>query len=432
MQRNESIPMQVQNQRQSQPLFYGWWIVAAAFLTLGLAVGLPYFGMTFFYDYFEKPIAEGGFGWSRTTITFGLPLGTLVTLWVGPLLAPRFSPRALILVGTGLTAFTLISFGRLNGNVWLYWLLWLVYMTGNVFSGVLTHQVILSNWFVKRRGLALAIAYLGISVIGALSARLIAQPLTATFGFRAALQIMGGLVLLSWPFVLFVFRDRPAERNLWPDGEVDHRQPAPEAQPVAALPFTQILRDRLFWLLLLGGSFSAGAIGAISQHLKLFLKDSGFTNQQVLDDVFSQTLLIVLITSAVGRLIIGQMSDRLPKKLAVTLAFLPLLAAFPLLFWVEAPAIPMLFALCFGLATGGDFLLTALMAGDRYSVAALPSVLAILLPVMTVGQTWFPYLVALLREQFGTYQLPMSLAFGMAVASWLCLLALPTKRPAGH
>ena len=97
----------------NQRFFYGWWVVAVAFFTLGLAVGLPYFGMPFFYDYFEKPIVDGGFGWSRSTITLGLPLGTLITLWVGPLLAPRFSPRHLILAGTGLTALTLIGFGRM-------------------------------------------------------------------------------------------------------------------------------------------------------------------------------------------------------------------------------------------------------------------------------------------------------------------------------
>ena len=49
--------------------FYGWWVTAAAFITFGLSVGLPYYNISFFYDYFEKT-----YGWSKAQITFGFPL----------------------------------------------------------------------------------------------------------------------------------------------------------------------------------------------------------------------------------------------------------------------------------------------------------------------------------------------------------------------
>lgn len=407
-------------------LFYGWWIVVAAFFTLGLAVGLPYFGMPFFYDYFTKPVTEGGFGWSRTTVTLGLPLGTLVTLWVGPLLAHRFAPRPLILTGTGLTALALIGFGRMNGSVAVYWLLWMVYMVGNIFSGVLAHQLLLSHWFIRRRGTALSIGYLGISLIGAFSARFVARPLTAALGFQSALQVMGCLLLLTWPIVLLVMRDRPADLGLQPDGG---QAAAPQEQAQAlgpAMPFRQILSQRAFWFLLVGGAFAAGALGSVSQHLKLVLKDSGFTAQTLLDDTFSRTLLVLLITSAAGRLLIGWLTDRFSKRVVLTLAFLPLLFAFPLLlYFVTPPATPYLFALLFGLATGGDFLLAALIAADQFNVATLARVLGIMLPVMTVGQTWLPYLVAVLREQTGSYTIPLWLALVLAALGWLLLMQLP-------
>jgi nitrate/nitrite transporter NarK len=78
--------------------FYGWWVTLAAFLTFGIAVGLPYYNMPFFYDYFQRE-----FHWTKGQITFGFPLAALLTLWIGPVLVPRFSPRKLILVGTALT-----------------------------------------------------------------------------------------------------------------------------------------------------------------------------------------------------------------------------------------------------------------------------------------------------------------------------------------
>jgi hypothetical protein len=44
-------------------IFYGWWVTLAAFLTFGIAVGLPYYNMPFFYDYFQRE-----FHWSKGQI----------------------------------------------------------------------------------------------------------------------------------------------------------------------------------------------------------------------------------------------------------------------------------------------------------------------------------------------------------------------------
>ena len=71
--------------------FYGWWVTAAAICTFGISVGIPYYNMSFFYDYYAKPVAQGGFGWSVDKITLGFPLAALFTLWVGPLLVHRVS-----------------------------------------------------------------------------------------------------------------------------------------------------------------------------------------------------------------------------------------------------------------------------------------------------------------------------------------------------
>src|ERR1700731_2843366 len=85
--------------------FYGRWIIAAAFLTFGIAVGLPYYNMPFFYDYYRSTI-----GWPLHDITLGFPLAALLTLWVGPVLVPRFSARKLIVAGTALTAAAFFRF----------------------------------------------------------------------------------------------------------------------------------------------------------------------------------------------------------------------------------------------------------------------------------------------------------------------------------
>src|ERR1700712_244638 len=97
-------------------IFYGWWMTAAVFWTFGIGVGLPYYNMLFFYDYFKK-----AFGWSTHDVTLGFPLASLLTLWVGPVLVPRFSPRKLILAGTGLTFLAFFGLSRMTGNIYSYY-----------------------------------------------------------------------------------------------------------------------------------------------------------------------------------------------------------------------------------------------------------------------------------------------------------------------
>ena len=117
--------------------FYGWWVTLAAFLTFGIAVGLPYYNMPFFYDYFQRE-----FHWTKGQITFGFPLAALLTLWIGPVLVPRFSPRKLILVGTALTCAAFLGFGTMHGSLTVYYALWFLYTVGYILSGPIPHQLI--------------------------------------------------------------------------------------------------------------------------------------------------------------------------------------------------------------------------------------------------------------------------------------------------
>jgi len=158
-------------QADSPKGFYGWWIVAFAFLTFGIAVGIPYYGMPFFYDYYEK-----AFGWTRKEITFGFPLAAVLTLWVGPVIVHRFSPRKLLFIGTGFTGLAFLGFGTMGNSLPVYYAFWVLYIVGYIFSGPIVHQVIVSKWFRLNRGKAMAVVYLGVGLFGGISQKLIANP----------------------------------------------------------------------------------------------------------------------------------------------------------------------------------------------------------------------------------------------------------------
>ena len=241
--------------------FYGWWVVAASFVTFGLSVGVPYYNMPFFYDYFAK-----NFGWARSQITLGFPIAAILTLWVGPLLVPRLSPRKSIVIGTGLTFLAFLGFSQMGGNLTVYYALWFMYTMGYILSGPIPHQVIVSHWFRKRRGFAMGIVYIGVAVGASLGTLLVKNitPASNPNAFHTTLLVVGLLMFLAWPIAFFIHKDKPGEVGQYADGA---SEPPPDVK-IESRGFGFLLRSFPFWLLLIGSFCSIGSIGAVNFHMK--------------------------------------------------------------------------------------------------------------------------------------------------------------------
>ncbi len=394
-------------------------MLAAGFVTFGICVGVPYYNLPFFYDYFQK-----AFHWNLSQITLGFPIAALLTIWAGPVLVPRFSPRKLIVAGAGLTAVSLFGFGLMRGALMAYFVLYFVYTIGYIFSGPIPHQILVSYWFQKKRGTAMGIVYVGVGLFGGLGSFFV-RAVTARYGFETALLALGALMFVSWPLAIFVLKDRPSELNQYPDG-------AAEPPPDIHLPphsFLHLLRSGSFWLLLLGSICSIGSIGSINTHMKFVFRDAGFRNQSVLDATWTTASVLILWSSIAGRLSIGYFADIFSKKRVMTATYFIVALTILLLLWVSPARRGSvdLFGVVFGFAMGADYMLIPLMAAEQFGVNSLARAMAIILPVNTIGQTWCPYLVSGLREHFGNYVAPMAIVFAIAMLGALAIAVLPRQ-----
>jgi MFS family permease len=404
--------------------FYGWWIVAAACFTFGLSTGIPYYNIGFFYDYIARD-----FGWTREQITLGFPLAAALTIWIGPLVIHRFSPRKLILIGTGLTCVALVGFGKMPNILWMYYGFWVLYTIGYFLSGPPPHQIIVSQWFRRNRGKAMAIVYVGVGIMGSLGSYLV-KPLTENFGYHTALVILGGMLFLSWPLVLFVLKDRPSDIGQNPDGD----DVPPKEAAVVSRTFKELFASKPFWLLLLGSLCSIGSIGAVNFHMKFVFLDEGFTKGADVDGAWRTASILILWSSIAGRLSIGYFSDRFSKKWVMFATYFIVAATIPLLLKVSPADNFFLyaFAIMFGFGMGADYMMIPLMAADQFGVNSLARAMAVILPVNTIGQTWFPFFVSVLRRQFGSYEGAMSVVLGIALLGALSIALLPKNKPIGE
>jgi MFS family permease len=400
--------------------FRGPWIIAGCFVTFGVASGFPYYNIAFFFDYFRND-----FGWTQQAITLGAPLAVLLTIWAGPIVVPRWSPRWLIVAGTGLTFLAFEWFAHLGGSRAEYYAAWCVYMLGYFLSGPIPHQIILSHWYKKRRGRAMGIAYVGGALLGALGNLL--NPWLVTFlPYTRALEISGFVLLLAWPIAIFVLRDRPEDVGQTPDGlPVDAAEP-----PIPLQPFGTLLSQRSFWLLLLGSAASIGSIATVNFLMKFVFEEQGFTDQTLRNQIWSTASSTALVAAIAGRILVGQLADRWPRRPLMLAIYALVAIAIPMLFLVTPaqPGYVYLFGIVFGFAMGADYMLIPLMAADLFGLRSLGRAMSAILPADTVTQFWFPNLIAQLRAAWGGYGSALWVACLMAGLGAIAIAALPGKR----
>ena len=195
--------------------------------------------------------------------------------------------------------------------------------------------------------------------------------------------------------------------------------------------FGYLLRRPSFWLLAIGSFCSIGAIGAVNQHMKLVFLDQGFTDQSQLNSVWRIASMLTLLSSIGGRLIMGWLADRYPKKYVMTSTYLLVAITIPLLLLVrpEQTYYLYVFAVLFGFGMGADYMLIPLMAAEQFGVNTLARAMAIILPTDTIGQTWFPYAVSRLRLYFGDYGHALTAVFLLAFIGTVAIGLLPKHGP---
>jgi MFS family permease len=230
-------------------------------------------------------------------------------------------------------------------------------------------------------------------------------------------------MFLAWPIALFVLKDRPGEVGQFPDGDL---APPPDHK-IEARTFSYLLRQWPFWLLLIGSVCSIGSIGAINQHMKFVFQDQGFTDQALRDETWSIATRWILWSSIAGRLLVGKLADVFPMKYVMTATYFVVAASIPLLQLVHPSTSPYTFAIVFGFAMGADYMLIPLMAAKQFGINSLSRAMAIILPVNTIGQTWVPYGVSLLKRHYGDYSIPLEVVLGVALVGAVAILLLPRE-----
>ena len=198
--------------------FYGWIIVLITFSTAMTTAGISGYGLSFFI----VPMSED-LGISRTEFSaiaiFRVALLPVLPL-LGLLVDKKHGPRILITVGSIISGLVLMSTSLVQ-DLWHFYLLYGVIFGLAMFTmgGQLVGPAVISKWFIRKRGRAMAIGTMGISTGGFIIAPM-AGWFVGEFGWRTAWVLLGIFLMLAiTPTAVLFMRRQPEDLGLLPDGD---------------------------------------------------------------------------------------------------------------------------------------------------------------------------------------------------------------------
>jgi len=415
------------------PFFYGWVVVAVAFVTMAVGVNTR----TAFSLLFPPILAE--FGWDRGRTAAAFSIGFIAATVYAPmigLLMDRCGPRVVIPLGA-----VLVSAGMILSTFvtqpWHFDLTMGVLVGGGtIFLSYMGHSLFLPYWFTRRRGLALGIAFAGVGV-GSIILFPWLQELINRVGWREACWVMAVLLLVTvLPPNILLQRRRPEDLGLTPDGGsasalsvqarthadnvVDHAWAATDWTVARALKTTR------FWWLFLASASCLYAWYAVQVHQTKYLGEIGFP-----PEVAAYALGLVGLTGSIGQIALGYLSDRIGREWVWTVSALGFALCYALLLAMRQSPTPVLLYLMvtaqgllgYGFASVSGAITMELFQGKQYG--AIAGVLSV---AGSLGAGLGPWVTGALYDRTGSYTLAFCLAIALSLLSIVCIwLAAPRK-----
>lgn len=194
---------------------YAWLVVFACGLMISGSIGF----FTVVAGNFYVPVSKGlGVGESSLTLYMTiLCLGQAVGMPIAGRMVPRMNIPVHMTLICAVEAAAVAAMS-------MYTEVWMWYMSGAVigvcmgFNTSVGIAIILSNWFTKRTGLAIGVAWAISSICNAIMSPIINEVI-ASAGWRVGYLVLAGAsACIMLPSTLFVIRLKPSCRNMLPYG----------------------------------------------------------------------------------------------------------------------------------------------------------------------------------------------------------------------
>lgn len=375
---------------ESSPRYFGWRVVVACFLMALACWGFGLYGHSVYLAELTRL-----YGWPPSLISAASTtmylLNAVLVIFTSNALA-RFGARRFVLFGVAALTLSIGLLARARAP-WQVYAAYLVMSFGWLGLGLVTIPAIISQWFTRRRGLAISLALNGASFGGIVVAPSLVA-LIHVAGFTSAMLIAAAVTVTILVPVIF----------LWVPS---HAAPAQQAVSESIWTRRDALRSLPFWTV--SGPFALALIAQVA----FIVHQIAFMEPIVGRAQAAVSVSLMTTFAVIGRLTLGAVVDRLDPRLIASVSMFSQAVA---LFVMTRTTDPMVLLVCcaaYGFSVGNIITLPALIVQREFPGSAFGMVLGLSTAIGTFAGALGPGLIGLIREATGNYAPALLVCMGL-------------------
>jgi len=430
--------------RDKFPFYYGWIVVAASSTVVFARMAPAITTLTVLIF----PISQQ-FGWSRTLIAGSVSAGAIASLVFSPVIGwaiDRFGARPVMVVSVLCLGVAMISLAWATVPVTFY----IAFSVGRIVfhtSAPIGSSTVASRWFIKKRGRAIGLIFL-VGAIGGIIFTMVAALVVENYGLKATWITIGVIVLvISVAPSLFLLAERPEDIGLRPDDEPEPLRKSEDSEEAdkalsqtttvtASPPIRQpnddswtigeAIHTRTFWIMVTMGFTTYFVHTSIGVHMGAYFRDVGLGPTAA-----ALAVSVSWTVSAVGSMVWGWITDRVPTRYAYSGMFLVQAGSTLYLMLVSGTVGVFLAAALFGVISSGSNVVPSVMYANYFGRTSLGRIRGVGEVGVLLGQATGPVIAGILFELQGGYSTIFTVFVLMAlVCSVVALKAtVPVKKP---
>jgi MFS family permease len=402
----------------AKTIFFGWKVVATAFVVATCTFGFGYYGPSIFLDVLHRQ-----HGWPVSLISAAITahflVSALLVSWL-PDAHSRFGIAPVTQAGVAALVTGMLGWSLADAP-WQLFAATLLSGAGWAATSGAAIIAMVSPWFDQRRALALGHALNGASAGGILFAPLWISVISS-LGFVQAVCIVGLLTLaIVCPLIWRYLAPTPESTGLAPDGNPVRRQPSDKPSPA---PFGTLARNRQ--LTTLSAAFACGMFAQVGVTAHLVLRVA-----PLLGPYYAAGAVSLATACAVaGRVLLGIVLGQADRRVVAAGNFVMQACGVSLLAFGSTLTLLLPGCILFGLGVGNLLPLPPLIAQREFSSTDVPRVVAMVTAVNQAVFAFAPAVLGVLREISGNYLLPFLVAAAVQVVASAIIIMGRTPRVA--
>ncbi|MBK35367.1 MAG: hypothetical protein CME26_07545 [Gemmatimonadetes bacterium] len=390
------------------PIFYGWVILVAA--TIGTVLTSP--GQTYAISAFIDSFIQD-LNLSRSLVstlyTAGSLAGSVALTFVGRQIDAR-GPRYVGTITCILLGLTCVYMGFLQNAVMLVIGFCLLRMLGQG-SLSMVCRIVINQWWSRRRGMAIGIVGVVSSILGSGSFPALIKWLIPMYGWRLGYVILGGLVAgLMLPVSLFLFRDRPEDYGLQPDGGGGEGEQSGQQFEEDNWTLDEAIRTRAFWLVSAGLSAMSALGTGMTFHFFSIFEDNGLSTA-----VIASIFVPIAATKAIVQLGGGFLIDRVPIRVVLGISLAMMAAVMITIPRVTTAEVALALSVVMGIRTGLQQLVSGVVWARFFGRRYLGAITGVTSTIGVASSALGSMPLGIARDRMGSYTFALT---------WLAVIPL--------